>query len=120
MSGAELERLRRIAVHAALLDGSSTSVLDAVQRLGFLQLDPISTVAPAQHLVLWSRFGARYDQAELDRLLWEERKLVEWNAYVYPAEDSAVLKTLMRRRDRPLDLRVIAWLKSTPRTAGTC
>jgi uncharacterized protein len=111
VSSAELERLRRIAVHAALLDGSSTSVLDAVQRLGFLQLDPISTVAPAQHLVLWSRFGARYDQAELDRLLWEERKLVEWDAYVYPAEDLAVLKTLMRRRDRPLDLRVIAWLK---------
>jgi hypothetical protein len=111
VSTAELERLRRIAVHAAVLDGSSTGVLDAVQRLGFLQLDPISTVAPAQHLVLWSRFGRGYDQAELDRLLWKERKLVEWHAYVYPIEDLPVLKTLMRRRDRPLDLRVIAWLK---------
>jgi uncharacterized protein YcaQ len=111
VTAAEFERLRRIAVHSALLDGSSPSVLDAVQRLGFLQLDPISTVAPAQHLVLWSRFGARYDQAELDRLLWQERKLVEWNAYVYPAEDLPVLKTLMRRRDRPLDRRVTAWLK---------
>ena len=108
---AELERLRRIAVHSALLDGSATSVLDAVRRLGFLQLDPISTVAPAQHLVLWSRFGPRYDPAELDRLLWKERKLVEWHAYLYPVEDLPVLKTLMRRRDRPLDLRVIAWLK---------
>jgi uncharacterized protein len=107
----ELERLRRIAVRAALLDGSTTSVLETVRRLGFLQLDPISTVAPAQHLVLWSRFGSRYDQAELDRLLWKQRKLVEWNAYVYPAEDLPALKALMRRRDRPLDLRVIAWLK---------
>ena len=52
-----------------------------------------------------------YDPAELDRLLWEERKLVEWNAYVYPAEDLPLLKALMRRRDRALDRRLIAWLK---------
>jgi uncharacterized protein len=94
-----------------LLDGSATSVLDIVRRLGFVQLDPISTVAPAQHVVLWSRLGSAYDPAELDRLLWQERKLLEWNAYVYAAEDLPVLKALMRRRDRPLDLRVIAWLK---------
>jgi uncharacterized protein YcaQ len=111
VSAAELERLRRVAVHAALLDGNATSVLETVRRLGFVQLDPIATVAPAQHLVLWSRFGSRYDQAELGRLLWKERKLVEWHAFLYPAEDLPVLKTLMRRRDRPLDLRVIGWLK---------
>jgi uncharacterized protein len=111
VSAPELERLRRVAVHAALLDSSANTVLETVQRLGFLQLDPISTVAPAQHLVLWSRLGQRYDPAELHRLLWDERKLVEWDAYVYPAEDLPVLKTLMRRRDRGLDRRVIAWLK---------
>jgi uncharacterized protein YcaQ len=62
------DEARRIAVRAQLLDGSATNVLDTVRRLGFLQIDPISTVAPAQHLVLWSRLG-RYDGAELDRLL---------------------------------------------------
>ena len=56
-------------------------MLDTVRQLGFLQLDPISTVAPPQHLVLWSRLG-RFDRTELDRLLWEERKLVEWNAFL--------------------------------------
>ena len=61
---------RRIAVRAQLLDGSATDVLSTVRRLGFLQLDPISTVAPPQYLVLWSRLG-RYDRAELDRLLWD-------------------------------------------------
>ncbi len=73
------DEARRIAVRAQLLDGSATGVLDTVRRLGFLQLDPISTVAPAQQLVLWSRLG-RYDTTELDRLLWKDKKLFEWNA----------------------------------------
>ncbi|HZQ16307.1 MAG TPA: crosslink repair DNA glycosylase YcaQ family protein [Gaiellaceae bacterium] len=102
---------RRIAVRAQLLDGSATSVLDTVRRLGFLQLDPISTVAPPQHLVLWSRLGERYDRAELDRLLWEERALVEWDAFLYPAGDLPLLKARMRRTDRPLDRRIVAHLK---------
>jgi uncharacterized protein len=89
------EEARRIAVRAQALDGSTKDVLDTVRRLGFLQLDPISTVAPPQHLVLWSRLG-RYDRAELDRLLWEDRKLVEWNAFIYPIEDLPLLRARMR------------------------
>ncbi|HZT86228.1 MAG TPA: crosslink repair DNA glycosylase YcaQ family protein [Gaiellaceae bacterium] len=104
-----VEEARRIAVRAQALDRSATGVLDTVRRLGFLQLDPISTVAPPQHLVLWSRLGP-FDTEELDRLLWQERKLVEWRAFVYPIEDLPLLKALMRRRDRPLDLRLIAFL----------
>ena len=102
---------RRIAVHAQLLDGSATDVLSTVRRLGFLQLDPISAVAPPQHLVLWSRLGERYDPAELDRLLWHERKLVEWDAYLYPIEDLPILKARMRRREGPWERRLDAYLK---------
>ncbi|HEY5694526.1 MAG TPA: crosslink repair DNA glycosylase YcaQ family protein [Gaiellaceae bacterium] len=105
-----LEEARRIAVRAQGLDGRADGVLETVRRLGFLQLDPISTVAPPQHLVPWSRLGP-FDIGELDRLLWHERKLVEWRAFVYPIEDLPLLKALMRRRDRPLDLRIIDWLK---------
>jgi len=99
-----------MAVHAQLLDGTATTVLDTVRRLGFLQLDPISVVATPQELVLWSRLG-QHDRTELDRLLWDTRELVEWDAFVYPSESLPVLKALMRRRDRPLDLRIIGWLK---------
>jgi uncharacterized protein YcaQ len=101
------EDARRIAVRAQLLDGSATTVLATVRRLGFLQLDPISTVAPPQQLVLWSRLGP-YDVAELDRLLWDERRLVEWRAFVYPAEDLPLLRARMRR---PLRKNAREWLE---------
>ena len=88
---------RRIAVRAQLLDGSATDVLDTVRRLGFLQIDPIATVATPQQLVLWSRLGP-YDVTELDRLLWEERKLFEWGAFIRPIEDFPLILARMRRR----------------------
>jgi uncharacterized protein YcaQ len=96
-----IEEARRIAVRAQLLDGSATNVLDTVRRLAFLQLDPISTVAPPQHLVLWSRLGNAYDRTELDRLLWEERKLFEWNAFLWPIEDLPLLRARMTAKDSP-------------------
>ena len=94
-----VEEARRIAVRAQLLDGSATTVLDTLRALGFLQIDPISTVAPPQHLVLWSRLGS-WDVAELDRLLWDERRLFEWNAYIWPIESLPMVQALMRRRRR--------------------
>ena len=97
---------RRIAVRAQLLDGTATNMLDTVRRLGYLQIDPISSVAPPQYLVLWSRLGA-YDRAELDRLLWERHELVEWRAFIYPIEDLPMLRAFMRRGSR----RGNEWLK---------
>ena len=100
-------------MRAQLLDGSASSVLDTVRRLGFLQLDPTRRVERTEYLVLWSRLGA-YDRGELDRLLWEERALVEWNAFVYPAEDLPVLRAQMRRWARgetPQARRAAEWLE---------
>jgi uncharacterized protein YcaQ len=92
-----LPQARRIAVRAQALDGSETNVLDVVRRLGFLQMDPIATIAPPQHLVLFNRLK-HYDVAELDRLIWEERKLFEWNAFIWPIEDLPLVRARMRRR----------------------
>ena len=93
------EQARRIAVRAQLLDGSTHGVLDTVRRLGFLQLDPIATVATPQELVLWSRLGA-YDRTELDRLLWVERSLFEWNAFIWPIETLPLVRARMRANRR--------------------
>jgi uncharacterized protein YcaQ len=103
-----LEQARRIAVRAQLLDGSARGVLSTVRRLGFLQLDPIATVAPPQHLVLWSRLGP-FDTRELDRLLWEQRKLFEWNAYIWPLETLPLLRALMRRHRRSTRYKADRW-----------
>jgi uncharacterized protein YcaQ len=91
-----LAQARRIAVRSQLLDGSAVGILETVRQLGFLQIDPIATVATPQRLVLWSRLGA-YDVAELERLLWEERKLFESGAFIRPIEDYPLILARMRR-----------------------
>ncbi|HWG55748.1 MAG TPA: crosslink repair DNA glycosylase YcaQ family protein [Gaiellaceae bacterium] len=103
-SGVEVspEEARRIAVRAQLLDGRASDVLDTVRRLGFLQIDVVQPVERPQHLVLFSRLGPRYDRAELDRLLWEERVLFEFDAFIYPVEDLPLVRARIRdfRRSR--------------------
>jgi uncharacterized protein YcaQ len=106
---------RRIAVRAQLLDGSAMSALDTVRRLGFLQMDPISTVATPQQLVLFSRLGA-YDPAELDRLLWEDRKLFEYDAFIYPVEDLPLVRARMAKRRRANTLARDLWVRDFLKT----
>ena len=97
-----IEEARRIAVRAQALDGSAKGVLETVRRLGFLQIDVVQPVERPQHLVLYSRLGPSYDRAELDRLLWEERALFEWDAFIYPIEDLPLVRARIRdfRRSR--------------------
>ena len=73
-------------------------------------MDPISTVAPPQQLVLWSRLGP-YEVAELDRLLWDERRLFEYDAFIYPIEDLPLQRARMRRRRRGGTLKRDAWVR---------
>jgi uncharacterized protein YcaQ len=90
------ERARRIAVRAQALDGSASDILSIVRRLGFLQMDPIAVVARPEHLVLYSRLGC-IDAAELERLLWQERSLFEWDAHIWPIEDLPLVRARVRR-----------------------
>src|SRR3954447_9065622 len=106
--GVTPEQDRRIAVRAQLLDGSPTGVLDTVRRLGFLQMDPIAAAATPQQLVLFSRLGP-FDSGELDRLLWEERKLFEYDAFIYPIEDLPLQRARMAKRRRGGKLKRDLW-----------
>ena len=79
---------RRIAVRAQLLDAPRpTELLDVVQRLTLLQIDPTAAVAPSADLVAWSRLGSAYQPAQLTRALEEDRTLFELNALIRPMGD---------------------------------
>ena len=65
-------------------------------------------LAPAQDLVLWSRLGA-FDTAELDRLLWQERALFEFDAFIYPMESLPLIRARIRRNRRATALNRDRW-----------
>jgi uncharacterized protein len=105
-----VEEARRIAVRAQALDGTARGVLGTVRKLGFLQMDPIATVARPQELVLFSRLGP-FDASELDRLLWKKRKLFEFDAFIYPVEDLPLQRARMARRRRGGKLKRDEWTR---------
>ena len=71
-------------------------VLDAIRRMGVLQIDSISIVARSPYLVLWSRIGA-YDPIWLDKLLAEGVLFEYWShaACFIPIEDYGLYRRLM-------------------------
>src|SRR6266508_3895633 len=92
------ERARRVAVMAQLLTAPRPrSILEVVEGLGGVQMDPTRAVARTEHLVLWSRLGRRFRVADLERLLWQERSLFEYRAFILPTTQFPVHRETMRR-----------------------
>jgi uncharacterized protein len=78
-------------------------------------MDPISTVATPQQLVLFSRLGP-YDPADLDRMLWDDRKLFEYDAFIYPVEDLPLVRARMAQRRRANTLARDLWVRDFLKT----
>ncbi|HWD43107.1 MAG TPA: crosslink repair DNA glycosylase YcaQ family protein, partial [Actinomycetota bacterium] len=91
------------------------AIMDVATDLASLQLDPIGVVARSHLLVLRSRLG-RFDPADLEALLWRDRRLFEYWAHaaaIVCTEDYPVHSLLMRRypSDRNAhSRRMQAWL----------
>ncbi|MGH8916548.1 MAG: winged helix-turn-helix domain-containing protein, partial [Acidimicrobiia bacterium] len=69
---------RRIAIRAQLLDADRpTDLLEMVDRLTMLQLDPTAAVAPSADLVAWARLGNGYQPAHMQQALEHDRTLFE-------------------------------------------
>jgi uncharacterized protein YcaQ len=91
-------RARQLAVIGQQLDAPRRgSILEVVTGLTEVQMDPTSSVARTEHLVLFSRLGPSFRVAELERLLWEERALFEYWAHIVPMADLAIHRISMQR-----------------------
>ena len=83
-----IDQARRIAIHAQLLDlPRPTDLVEVVEQLTLLQIDPTAAIAPSADLVLWSRLGRSYDPADLTRALEDDHTLVETVAFVRSPQD---------------------------------
>ncbi len=97
---------RRLAVIAQHLEAprpnpTKADLLNTIQRITCLQLDPINVVARTQLLVPFSRLGP-YDPAHLDALLWEDRALFEYWAHaasIVLADDYPLFRPHMHERE---------------------
>jgi uncharacterized protein YcaQ len=93
------------------------ALLDAIRRIGLLQLDTIHVVARSHYLVMLSRVGL-YDPADLDALLYPDRCLFEQWAHaacLIPVEDYAhFAPAILARRKRPLQPWLVHRLGAEP------
>ena len=97
-----------------MLDASRpTDLLEVVQRLTLLQLDPTSAIAPSADLVAWSRLGSGYRPADLKQALEQHRTLFELDALVRPMSDVGLY--LAGAADRPSYEKQRAWLRDNDR-----
>ena len=110
--------VRRLAVSRQRLTGTVPAaagpqeIMSVAADLGSLQLDPISVVARSHLLVLWSRLG-RYEPADVEGLLWRERRLFEyWThaAAIVCMDDLPIHSLLMRRYPSERHRRLRQWL----------
>jgi len=79
---------RRTAIRAQLLDANRpTDLLEVVNHLTLLQIDPTAAIAPAADLVAWTRLGEAYRPEQLRQGLEQDRTLFEHDALVRPMSD---------------------------------
>ncbi|HEX5730236.1 DNA glycosylase AlkZ-like family protein [Microbacterium sp.] len=88
---------RRIAVRAQILTGRrSAGIVEAVDALAIVNIDPTAAVAPSADHILWSRIGRPYESADLTRAVEEDRAIFEWAGFYRPMADLPLYRPLMR------------------------
>ena len=101
-------------MRAQLLDAPRpTDLVEVVQQLTLLQIDPTAAVAPSADLVAWSRLGSPYQPARLQQALEQDRTLFEHNALVRPMSDLGLY--LAGAADRPSREATRAWIRDNDR-----
>ena len=70
MSRLTRAQARRIAVRAQLLTAERPAgIVETIDALTVVNIEPTAAVAPSADLILWSRLGWPYQPADLTRLV---------------------------------------------------
>src|SRR5919201_314258 len=96
---------RRLAISSQRLvsapDATRRGLMEVINDIGYLQLDPTNVVARNPLLVLWSRVG-KYDPALLEDLL-AKRQLFETPSLILPTADLPIHGATMRAYRKATD-----------------
>lgn len=104
----------RLAVRAQMLTADRPAdIVEVLDALTILPIDPTTAIAPSADLILWSRLGWPYAPSDLQRLMTEDRAVFEWGGFYRPMTDLALLLPEMRRGPRAASAR--EWLAANDR-----
>ncbi|MEV4688866.1 DNA glycosylase AlkZ-like family protein [Microbacterium sp. LWH3-1.2] len=99
----------RIALRGQLLTAERPAgIVETIDALTVVNIEPTAAIAPSADLILWSRLGWPYQPADLERLFEEDRAIFEWGGFYRAMTDLALLIPEMRRRPESAQAR--EWL----------
>lgn len=105
---------RRLAVRAQLLSADRpASIVETVEGLTVVNIEPTAAIAPSADLILWSRLGWPYQPADLVRAVEVDRDLFEWGGHYRLTSDLPLLRHDMAMRPLYADQR--RWLEANER-----
>lgn len=108
------EQARRICVRAQLLTATRAGgVVEVIDALTLVNIDPTAVVAPSADHILWSRLGWPYDPADLTQAVEVDRAVFEWAGFYRPMSDLPLYRPLMRAW--PHSARQRDWLEANER-----
>lgn len=93
------DQARRIAVRAQLLDADRPGdVVEVIDQLGWVKIDPTATIAPAEQTTLWARIGWGYEPGQLKKAAEDDRTVFEFDGGFHSATLLPYHYSLMRHR----------------------
>ncbi len=88
---------RSIAVRAQRLDADRPGdIVETVDALRVVNIDPTAAIAPSADHILWSRIGWPYAHADLVRAVEVDRTVFEWSGFYRPMADLPLYRPMMR------------------------
>ena len=107
------EQARQIALRAQLLDARRpASLVEMVDQLTLVQIDPTTAIVRSPDLVAWSRLGEAYEPSDLVFALETERSLVEHVTFIRSMDDIGIHLSVA---DEWIHPSTTAWVEANPR-----